>query len=582
MSYEVERYKADIVVIGGGLAGSTAALQAREEGQSVIVLETGNTYRSGCAGTGVDHIFSYVPPVHEKVGYTKEDMKKDMVMFSNLEKGLGFTELGDLFVEKSFDRIIGLEKYGINFDFGGKHLVKGYRLVPQWQSIPTSFHFEGRDIKVKLTEAMKKAGVQIINRAQGVRILTSREGKAAGAIAISTREEKLYVISSKAVILTTNGIGGRLGEKAVTTYTHLERPSASTSGSGISLSLRAGAEVTNLEFALHDSSLSFEGFNFPVGAPGGSWWPAGRLIDEQGNVVVERTYELDIDDPDYVEKNRELYAKYNRQKKNMKKLLSEGEQLYVDFSEATDEEIEEIRHALANEGRMWLWLKNFDAENLDLKSVRIPYKEVRHVSVGGTDTGVLVDGHCESTVENLYAAGDVMGAVGCTCAPGAVVYGYEAGLQASIKTRDEEYPEFDESQVEEIRELAEKIRSKGSEGTTWKQLESTLQSIVGLYGRFPISDAKIENALDALSEIRDKLELSADNPHDVAKAFEVLTLLDSAEAIFTAASIRTESFGGYVRKHTGDIKPSQKRELYGLFYNKEGKLDYKVHATGIK
>ena len=76
MSYEVERLTADVLVIGGGLAGCTAALQAREEGASVILLEAGNTFRSGNAGSGLDHIFSYVPEVHEKVGYTKDDMKK--------------------------------------------------------------------------------------------------------------------------------------------------------------------------------------------------------------------------------------------------------------------------------------------------------------------------------------------------------------------------------------------------------------------------------------------------------------------------------------------------------------------------
>lgn len=581
MGYTVEKHEADVVVIGGGLAGSTAAIQAAEEGASVIVLETANTYRSGSAGTGVDHIFSYVPEVHEKVGYTKEDMKKDMVMFSNLEKGLGYTELGELFVEKSYDRIIGLEKYGINFDFGGRYLVKGYRLVPQWQSIPTSFNFEGRDLKVKLTEAMKKAGVKIINRAQGVKILTSEDGKAAGAVAISTREEKIIVVNAKATILTTNGMGGRLGENANTTYRHWERPSASTSGAGISLPLRAGAEVTNLEFALHDTGLAFEGFNFTVGAPGGSWWPAGRLIDEEGNVIVERTYEISIDDPDYVEKNRALYAKYNEQKKTMIKLLSEGKQLYVDFSEATDEEIEEIKHALSHEGRMWLWLKNFEAEGLELKKIRIPYKFVRKVTVGSTDTGVLVDVHCESTLPNLYAAGDVMGATGCTCAPGAVVYGYEAGLQAALKIKDEQLRPYKEEQVEEVIKLADSI--KGSEGgSTWREVEGAIKSIVGLYGRFPISDSKIENAIDKLNEIRDEVHISADDPHDVAKAFEVYTLLDAAEAIFTAASIRKSSFGGYVREYNGKKDENENHRLYGLYYDNDGELKYRVHESGIK
>ncbi|MFR8267841.1 MAG: FAD-dependent oxidoreductase [Clostridia bacterium] len=67
MAYNVERHSTDVLIVGGGIAGALAAIQAREDGAEVILLERANTHRSGAAGSGVDHLFSYVPPVHERV-----------------------------------------------------------------------------------------------------------------------------------------------------------------------------------------------------------------------------------------------------------------------------------------------------------------------------------------------------------------------------------------------------------------------------------------------------------------------------------------------------------------------------------
>lgn len=53
----------DVLVIGGGLAGCMAAIKAcEEEGVKVTLVDKSNTVASGCAASGLDHIWAYVYP----------------------------------------------------------------------------------------------------------------------------------------------------------------------------------------------------------------------------------------------------------------------------------------------------------------------------------------------------------------------------------------------------------------------------------------------------------------------------------------------------------------------------------------
>src|SRR5512136_1711954 len=46
---------ADVLVLGGGVAGCHAAINAAKRGAKVVVVEKGAVIRSGCSGAGVDH-----------------------------------------------------------------------------------------------------------------------------------------------------------------------------------------------------------------------------------------------------------------------------------------------------------------------------------------------------------------------------------------------------------------------------------------------------------------------------------------------------------------------------------------------
>ena len=54
----------DVLVVGGGIAGLMAAINAADQGVSVIAAEKANTKRSGSGATGNDHFLCYIPSQH--------------------------------------------------------------------------------------------------------------------------------------------------------------------------------------------------------------------------------------------------------------------------------------------------------------------------------------------------------------------------------------------------------------------------------------------------------------------------------------------------------------------------------------
>ncbi len=62
---EVIPIETDVLIIGGGLAGCMAGIKAAESDVSVTIVEKADTRASGCAGTGVDHMWANIPPVHK-------------------------------------------------------------------------------------------------------------------------------------------------------------------------------------------------------------------------------------------------------------------------------------------------------------------------------------------------------------------------------------------------------------------------------------------------------------------------------------------------------------------------------------
>jgi succinate dehydrogenase/fumarate reductase flavoprotein subunit len=196
------RLDADILVIGGGTAGSVAAIKAKEAlpNGTVLLLEKANVKRSGAIALGMDGVNNAIIPGHA----TPAQYVREITMAND---GIVNQKAILAYAQQSFAMIQELESWGVKFQktATGEYDVKkvhhqGSYVLP----MP-----EGYDIKKLLTRMIRRVGVKTENRVMATRILLD-QGRAIGVTGIDIRTGAFVVVNAKAVILCC-GAAGRLG-----------------------------------------------------------------------------------------------------------------------------------------------------------------------------------------------------------------------------------------------------------------------------------------------------------------------------------------------------------------------------------
>src|ERR1700730_15966862 len=179
-------FDVDLLVVGGGTAGCSAAIKAKEAlpNGHVLLLEKANVKRSGAIALGMDGVNNAVVPGHA----TPEGYVKEITMAND-----GIVNQKGLFANasQSFSMIQELESWGVKFqktaagDYDVKKVHhKGSYVLP----MP-----EGYDMKKILLRTLRRAGVKIENRFMATRLIMD-QGRAAGAMGIDVRTGEFSVI----------------------------------------------------------------------------------------------------------------------------------------------------------------------------------------------------------------------------------------------------------------------------------------------------------------------------------------------------------------------------------------------------
>ena len=148
-----EPMEADVLIAGGGIGGLMAAINAADQGVSVIVAEKANTKRSGSGATGNDHFTCYIPEVHGEDIHiiVKELMNSLLGNYQDIS-------LATTFFEQSFGRVKDWDRWGIDMRPHGFWEFTGHAYPDR----PRIFlKYAGANQKQVLTEEARKRGVHL-------------------------------------------------------------------------------------------------------------------------------------------------------------------------------------------------------------------------------------------------------------------------------------------------------------------------------------------------------------------------------------------------------------------------------------
>lgn len=552
MNFEIERINTDVAIIGGGLAGCMAAIKAADYDVSVLLIEKSNTKRSGMAGTGIGHLWSYIPPVHEEMGYTVDDLIEDHAEIVG-QGGFMRRDLLRLMAETMYDRVMDLEEFGLKFRFPDSEAPGGFRLIYQFHCVPTSFDFEGRDIKRILTQQVKQKGVDILNRIMGLDFILDQDNHVCGVVGASTVENKIYQIFAKSVILSTSGGIGRLNRSFVNNNFNRHLPPSGSTGDGKVMAFRAGAELINMEF-FGGRRPTFRNYPMSAGAPRNTFQPCARLVTADGEVIVPRTYDYDWDNinqnfsqKDDSDKLKERHLKrdgffQNAIATKVAQMIRNGQgPVYFDCAEGTEEELAHVKSAMSNQGKMWIFKKFLDDNGVDLRKDKIEFG-LGDAGMIGSASGIWVDADCQSNIQGLYIAGQEIGGVPWAAGTGAITTGWHAGKAAGERAAKMKQQKADDAKVtEKVLARVEQLMNR-KKGEHWSEVEYALQDVVdATYIDGLTSDLLLVRGLSQVEDLVNSSQMLASNPHELMRCLEVQNLLDCARIIMKAGLERKES-----------------------------------------
>ena len=555
---EYQTFDHDVLVIGAGGAGLSAAIEAASRGVKVGVVtksllgKAHTVMAEGGAAAALANV---------------DERDNWRVHFADTMRGgqyLNNWRMAELHAKEAPARVRELEAWGALFDRtpDGRILQRNFG----GHRYPRLAHVGDRTglemIRTLQDRAVHRERIDVHMECTVLELLRDG-GRIAGALGYDRERGRFRLWRGKAVVLATGGIG-----KAY----KITSNSWEYTGDGHALAYRAGAELMDMEFVqFHPTGMiwppSVRGILVTEGVRG----EGGVLLNRDGrrfmfDDIPDNYRAQTADTPDegwrYTQGDRsarrppELLTR-DHVARSIVREVKEGRGsphggVFLDIAwirERLPNGAEHIRKKLPS---MYHQFKQL--ADIDITTTPMEVGPTTHYMMGG----VRVDGDTQmSTVPGLFAAGEVAAGLhganrlGGNSLSDLLVFGTRAGEHAARFAAEQGAPAVDERAVDgTVRAALEPFGRDGGEGPYQVQheLEDIMQNLVGIVRR----EEEMAQALDRIRRLRERAQRAAVSGHREYNpgwhtALDLENLLTVSEAVTRAALERRESRGGHFR-----------------------------------
>jgi fumarate reductase (CoM/CoB) subunit A len=520
--------KSEVLIIGSGGAGCRAAIEVSNEGKEPLIVSKGLSFRSGCTGMaegGYNAVLKLVDPEDSFEAHYKDTIKGGSY--------LNDPDLVNILTRESPERLHDLEEYGALFDRQESGELNQRPFGAQTYR-RTCFQGDrtGHEIMTALKEEIVKRGIKTIDEVMITSlILNDRDAlmpKVIGAIGVDLKTSETIYFQSKAVILATGGAGQLFPVTSNTTQKN---------GDGFALAYRAGAELLDMEeIQFHPTGMVHPESKKGVLVTEAVRAEGGRLINSEG----ERFMSNYDDRMELASRDVVARAIYNEIQEGRG---SEHGGVYLTVAHLDPDYIDE---------KLETMVIQFEDAGVDIKTKPMEVAPTAHHHMGG----VRIDEDGRTTIENLFACGEVCGGVhggnrlGGNALADTQVFGKRAGFTAALACDISDY----EFNIPDIEEEENRIKSLIREGTIKPQdMKKEIQQLMWDNVSIVRNEFKLRHALKRLMKMREELnDLDVKNVkqynESLITALEVTNMVDICILIVKSAILRRESRGAQYRE----------------------------------
>lgn len=416
--YETE---ADIIVIGAGAAGMSAAITANEAGKSVILLEksTATGGNTPAAANGINAADTDVQLKNEdyiNAGASVKGLEELQLQNPNARENL----VG-AFAEKSKEVIEWFEKMGVEYEVDiskdDRNTLQNYYMLQARKDGST-----GITMINALTKELKKTDVKLYTEMDAYKLVQDESGRVTGVIAKSSSGKDI-TFNGNSVLIATGGFGhnneliAKYNEKLANCTTDEIAP---TTGEGLEMALDVGAKAVDLK-EIQTFPVVAEGYGMvtPNKLPGG-FQVSAIIVNDNAERFTKEGFEIGDAILDQSEGHAYMIFDESQLNDDLKQMVEGGYIKEADTAEELAEELgldpTKLSETISkyNDDIADGTDDAFGKENpvkLEGKLYGFRYGVGAHYFMGGIlineKTQVLDEN--EEPIEGLYAAGEVTG-----------------------------------------------------------------------------------------------------------------------------------------------------------------------------